>query len=51
MAKDLGLAMDNAANSKSSTPLGLLAQSLYLQKQEMGDGKKDFSSVIELMKA
>ena len=51
MAKDLGLAMDNAASSKSKTPLGLLAQSLYLQKQGMGDGKKDFSSVIELMKA
>jgi len=51
MAKDLGLAMDNAASSKSKTPLGLLAQSLYLQKQAMGDGKKDFSSVIELMGA
>ena len=51
MAKDLGLAMDNAARSKSKTPLGLLAQSLYLQKQAMGDGQKDFSSVIELMEA
>mgnify|MGYP002635817777 FL=1 len=51
MAKDLGLAMDNAASSKSKTPLGLLAQSLYLQKQAMGDGQKDFSSVIELMGA
>ena len=47
MVKDLGLAMDNANSSKSSTSLGLLAQSLYLQKQAMGDGKKDFSSVIE----
>ena len=48
MAKDLGLAMDNAINSHSRTPFGLLAQSLYQEKQNSGDGKKDFSSVIEL---
>ena len=49
MAKDLGLALDNAAATNSNTPLGQLALEMYKQKQEQGDGQKDFSSIIELV--
>lgn len=48
MAKDLTLAINNAETTESITPLGKLAQRLFQSKQEMGDGKKDFSSIIEL---
>lgn len=50
MTKDLGLAIDNATSTSSVTPMGLLAQSLYKEKQSMGDGGKDFSSIIELLR-
>lgn len=49
MTKDLGLAMDNAKNQSSATPLGALALELYQQKQASGDGARDFSSIIELI--
>jgi len=49
MAKDLGLAMDNAAATNSNTPLGKLALDMYTKKQDQGDGQKDFSSIIELL--
>ena len=49
MAKDLGLAIDNASANNSATPLGKLALDMYLQKQQQGDGKRDFSSIIELL--
>jgi len=49
MAKDLGLAMDNATATNSNTPLGKLALEMYTQKQGQGDGQKDFSSIIELL--
>ncbi len=49
MAKDLGLALDNAASTRSHTPLGKLAFELYQKKQQQGDGKRDFSSIIELL--
>ena len=49
MAKDLGLALDNAQSTQSKTPLGQLALELYQSKQAQGDGKKDFSSIIELL--
>lgn len=48
MLKDLGLAMEAALKSSSSTPMGSLARSLYnLHKQDVkGDkGKLDFSSI------
>ena len=47
MAKDLGLAMDIADNSNSSNPMGRLAQTLYTEHQQAGNGKKDFSSILE----
>lgn len=49
MAKDLGLAIDNAKSNDAGTPLGKLAQSLFIEKQAAGDGKRDFSSIIELI--
>lgn len=47
MAKDLGLAMDTAVKSQSSTPMGALARSLYALHAGQGNGKKDFSSIFE----
>lgn len=48
MAKDLGLAMDTALQSSSSTPMGALARSLYVMHSNAGEGKKDFSSIFNL---
>ena len=48
MAKDLGLAMDTAVNSQSSTPMGSLARSLYAMHAAAGNGDKDFSSIFNL---
>jgi 3-hydroxyisobutyrate dehydrogenase len=47
MAKDLGLAMETAVKSQSSTPLGGLARNLYALHATQGNGKKDFSSIFE----
>jgi len=47
MTKDLTLAIDNAGNTGSQTPLGKMALALYQNKQKAGDGKRDFSSIIE----
>ena len=48
MAKDLGLAMDTAVSSQSSTPMGALARSLYAMHAASGNGTKDFSSIFTL---
>lgn len=48
MAKDLGLAIDTAIGSHSSTPMGALAQSLYTMHASKGNGTKDFSSIFNL---
>lgn len=48
MAKDLGLAMDTAVASQSSTPMGALARSLYALHAGAGNGAKDFSSIFNL---
>ena len=47
MTKDLNLAIDNANAINSPTPLGSAALKMYQNKQAAGDGKKDFSSIIE----
>ena len=47
MAKDLGLAMETAVKSQSSTPMGALARSLFALHSGQGNGKKDFSSIFE----
>lgn len=48
MAKDLGLAMDTAVASQSSTPMGALARSLYAMHAGAGNGGKDFSSIFNM---
>ena len=48
MKKDLGLAMNTASKSHSITPMGELAQKLYSQHSEQGNGKLDFSSIFTL---
>ncbi|GAA6151825.1 3-hydroxyisobutyrate dehydrogenase [Pseudoteredinibacter isoporae] len=51
MLKDLGLAMEAALASRSSTPMGAAARNLYsLHKNsgQMDKGSKDFSSILEL---
>ena len=48
MAKDLGLAMDTALKSHSSTPMGALARNLYAMHAANGNGAKDFSSAFNL---
>ena len=49
MTKDLGLAISNAEDTHSKTPLGKAALAMYQQKQASGDGQRDFSSIIELL--
>ena len=49
MLKDLGLAQENAAAVRASTPLGGLARSLYAAHSLAGHGALDFSSVIKLV--
>ena len=48
MAKDLGLAMETAVASQSSTPMGALARNLYAMHAAAGNGGKDFSSIFNL---
>lgn len=48
MTKDLGLAMNTAVKSHSSTPMGALARSLYAMHAANGNGAKDFSSAFNL---
>eukprot|EP00043_Microstomoeca_roanoka_P028138 m.16987 g.16987 ORF g.16987 m.16987 type:complete len:336 (+) comp8200_c0_seq1:285-1292(+) len=49
MAKDLGLAMDAASQSKSVIPLGSLAYQLYSLMSTQEYASKDFSSVYKLL--
>lgn len=48
MRKDLGLAMETAQQSQSTTPLGALAQSLFSLHSANGHGQRDFSSIFEM---
>ncbi|WOT04157.1 3-hydroxyisobutyrate dehydrogenase [Shewanella youngdeokensis] len=47
MVKDLGLAQQAALLTNSSTPMGALARSLYVNHARQGNGKRDFSSIFE----
>lgn len=47
MVKDLGLAQEAALLSHSSTPMGSLARSLYVNHARQGNGRRDFSSIFE----
>jgi 3-hydroxyisobutyrate dehydrogenase len=48
MLKDLGLAMDAAKQANQSVILGQVAQQLYQTMSARGDGRKDFSAIIDL---
>lgn len=48
MAKDLGLALEAALQTKSSVPFGALARNLYLLHSAKGNGVLDFSSIQQL---
>ena len=47
MAKDLGLAEEMALKSGSAIPMGSNARNLYVAHQKKGNGRKDFSSIIQ----
>ncbi|MCE9678974.1 3-hydroxyisobutyrate dehydrogenase [Shewanella sp. AS1] len=47
MVKDLGLSQEAALLSNSSTPMGALARSLYVNHARKGNGARDFSSIFE----
>ena len=49
MLKDLGLAQENAASVRASTPLGGLARNLYAAHSLAGHGALDFSSVLKMV--
>lgn len=50
MLKDLRLAKDAAMQNGGVTPLGGHAEAIYALLSAQGDGKKDFSTVINLLK-
>ena len=50
MAKDLGLAMEIAAQCEFDNPMGQLARELYTQHRDAGNGQRDFSSILEKLR-
>lgn len=48
MCKDLGLAVSLSEDSQSPTPMGTLAKKLFELHQEQGNGRLDFSSIMDL---
>lgn len=50
MIKDLGLAMENSVATHSATPMGALARSLYASHGAQGNGKLDFSSILNMLR-
>jgi 3-hydroxyisobutyrate dehydrogenase len=51
MVKDLGLAMEIAATSGFENAMGQLAQDLYQEHQQAGNGQRDFSSILEKLQS
>jgi 3-hydroxyisobutyrate dehydrogenase len=49
MAKDLALAIEAGLETRTVTPLGSMALSLYRMWSEAGNGKLDFSSIIRFL--
>ena len=49
MAKDLTLAAEAGLESGTATPLGHAALNLYRMWSDAGNGKIDFSSIIQLL--
>ena len=50
MLKDLGLAAEAAMSSRAVVPLGELARNLYALHSAQGNGKLDFSSIVNLIR-
>lgn len=50
MLKDLGLAAEAALQARATVPLGELARNLYSLHSAQGNGKLDFSSILNLFK-
>ncbi|WP_246333569.1 3-hydroxyisobutyrate dehydrogenase [Aureimonas mangrovi] len=51
MLKDLTLAQEAAASSGAHTPLGAHARDIYTAFAETGEGGRDFSAIIERLRA
>jgi len=51
MAKDLGLAQEAAASVGVATPMGKAAAGFFKQFVDQGEGAKDFSAIIQFMRA
>jgi len=50
MVKDLGLAAGIASTADFENPMGQLARDLYEEHQRAGNGQRDFSSILEMLK-
>ena len=50
MLKDLGLAIDVAKESKTTTKLGQTSMEIFQELSKRGLGKKDFSIIFDLLK-
>jgi 3-hydroxyisobutyrate dehydrogenase len=50
MLKDLKLAQEAAARAGAATPAGAVAESMYALLAGLGAGKKDFSSILNLLR-
>jgi 3-hydroxyisobutyrate dehydrogenase len=50
MLKDLKLAQAAAAASGASTPLGAQAEALYALWERLGNGGRDFSSMLQFLR-
>ncbi|TAL90805.1 MAG: 3-hydroxyisobutyrate dehydrogenase [Candidimonas sp.] len=50
MLKDLGLAAESALHARATIPLGELARNLYSLHSAQGNGRLDFSSILNLFK-
>jgi 3-hydroxyisobutyrate dehydrogenase len=50
MLKDLSLAADAAENAGLTSPLGALAQSLYTEFADTGNGTADFSAIMKMLR-
>ena len=51
MVKDLGLAMEMAGQAGVDNRMGQLARQLYEAHQQQGNGRRDFSSIQEMLSA
>ena len=50
MLKDLKLAQDAAAKSGASTPLGAQTEALFQLFDGLGDGGRDFSAILQMLR-